>query len=275
MRVPDVGPSRVLPAAFLLLLGLTLASTEMAVPLGWSRGDAVQALTAILTLVAIAVALWGDRLRSWFHPPALILDPRCRLPDCDVSRHPVLLGGLEVPNRFRPQANLRVRVWNVGSGAAHRIEVLLDRILVLDALTFRAVSEVDWLLPMMIKCLHTREVEEVIRDVLPPGAQAHFDLGAGVPVPDSGRGTTTVILKTEVDQPGFTNQLSEGTYALRLRIFCAEAESPFEHWIRLRVGSKWPVGEDAVIGNHIHFEGIETPQGADSFPDGPTQSPSH
>jgi hypothetical protein len=192
-----------------------------------------ETLTAVGTLAAVAVALFGESFWRWWRRPGLSAAVRPGPPDCHKT--PIRVEGV-VEHAYY----FRLWIENNGRGPAEQVQVFVSRLLRRDADgEFRQVSE---FLPMYLRWTH---VDELSVPRIQPGMGRHCELGRVLE-----RWPVGFELLLEVAPLTGRHVLPSGTYRLELRIAAANA-APVSAVFELAFDGVWRDDEADMLRDGV------------------------
>jgi hypothetical protein len=245
--------------------------------MAWSRDEIINLVTAIGTavaaIVALAIAVFQDRMRTWFMRPKLDVSIDLCPPDCHKTkmryRHSLrgyFEGGVSLqrdPKEWPREKEVdtyyfRLRVKNSGSQKAEWVEVFAARLSKKQA--DGSYKSVDSFLPMNLVWSHCREV---FLPAISPGTYKHCDLAHILDPRDRGRisgedtawpnvppAKTVLSLDTFVQPYTRSYLLPFGTYYLTLIVAAANVKA-ITKTLEITLTGDWYDNEQEMLGQGI------------------------
>ena len=228
------------------------------------------AMSALATLMAVAVALFWREIVRWWRRPRLTATLRARSPDCVMTfapfTHPVT-EEVTLAGCFY----LRLWVENFGHTAARRVQVFASRL-------SRMRDDGSWVendqfLPMNLRWSHSQQRlsgPEIFAQMIAPQMGKHCDLGHILDpdrrevfgleeqpwqTVDGDAHNTVLSLDLEVKPKTQTHLIAPGRHCLELRVAAANAE-PVTVEIEFILSGAWIEDEGRAIPGMIEVRRV-------------------
>lgn len=195
----------------------------------------VNIILAIITFLAVLVALFQERIKDWFNLAHLDLNINLDPPDCHQ---------IDLTDQSRAFLSkciyLRIRVINFKGKTAKNVEIIASNLWRYDNDTYNVVKT---FLPMNLRWSHLHRAKEVV----PPKSFRFCDLGPIRPL------QSNVVLKLDtIVQPNpvsggvLPNVLEAGKYKLELLISGDNTKPKIYTWI-IEFSDQWSDDEDIML----------------------------
>ena len=215
---------------------------------------------AVVTFLAVVVALLKEELQALWRKPELTLHVRLAPPDCHKTELTVFNQQTGAVIDRWPCYYFRVWVENTGNVRAKQVQVFASRLLRKQADgTFK---EEPQFLPMNFKWSHTGEV---FTKGISPKMGKHCDIGhlvhpthvanAGHTIASVPGGKTVVCLDLEVTPNTRTHLVGPGIYRIELRIAAANVK-PVVKTIELTQTGDWSDDEAKMFSDGVGFRAV-------------------
>jgi len=248
-------------------------------PVPWSRGEIINLITAIgavvAAIVALAIAVFQDRMRTWFMRPKLEISIDLCPPDCHKTKMRYahsLRGYFEGGTSVQPPRDprewprekevdtyyFRLRVKNSGSQKAESVEVFAAHLSKKQA--DGSPKPVGSFLPMNLVWSHLREV---FLPAISPGTYKHCDLahilnpedrawvpGEDTTWPNVSPAKTVLSLDTFVQPYTQSHLLPFGIYHLTIIVAAANAKAITKK-LEITLTGDWYDNEQEMLGQGI------------------------
>ena len=211
--------------------------------MAFSTSDTIQLGGVIVTLFAVLVALFKEKLWQWWNKPELGVRLNCKPPDCHICRTTLNDNLNRVQHDVGNWFYLRLWVSNKGKSAAENVQVLASRLL-------RATAPNNYIpqndfLPLNLVWAHSNEI---FRARIPGGMGRHCDLGhiadpkfksmhretkPGVP-----EEKTILCFALEAHPLTLVHLEPPGDYKLEL-IVAADNAEPIKKTVRIELTGDW------------------------------------
>lgn len=239
-------------------------------------GSIAQWVAAVLTLLAIIVALFKEALIGLFYKPILNIKADLTPPNCQKTKynHPLNATIFSVPaSAFHHAMDdeilkldcyyLRIWVENNGNRSAKQVQVFASKLLKQRAdLTF---GEEEWFLPMNLKWSHSPDSDpEIYAERISSKMGKHCDLGHIIDPKERGQipgedrsdiPSNQIILSLDLETK--TNTLSHlvppGVYRLQLKVAASNCE-PVTKCLEITLKGEWHDDQDKMFSD---FFGIK------------------
>jgi hypothetical protein len=194
-------------------------------------------LMSILTFIAIVVALFEERIRSWVWKPKLIISIKNESPDCQSFIR-------SMNDWYEGTYLMRIRVWNKGSVEARGVEVFASRIEELDN---REWKELSSFLPMNLNWSHFGNSTILLKS-LPPETYKHCDI---VTLSVFGDGKRRAAVNTFVSPTNRANELVvDKSYRIEIWVSASNAKMQKQK-IQFSYSSDWKTRDPLERGVKI------------------------
>ena len=207
-------------------------------------------ISAIATLLAVAVALFNETFWRWIRKPTLT---------CSVTKEKTIIN-VGQPGKLLWAGDcyyLRLWIHNCGRSRAEKVQVLLSEVTrENDHGVFRPVKD---FLPMNLRWTHSDFFRpEIFADGISPNMGKFCDLASicdpanptQLPLPGLRPSEVTIDLWTEVFPNTLTHRLLPDIYRFTLKIAAANCQ-PTEKHIEITVKGPWYVDEDVMLSDGI------------------------
>lgn len=201
-----------------------------------SAGFWVQVVLAVITFLAVIVALFQEKIKDFFNSARLKLEINLKPPDC----HQIDLTN-QVNGQFISKCiYLRIRVTNVWGKTATNVEIMAANMWKLKSNKEEAIKS---FLPMNLRWSHLHRVAEAI----PPKSFRFCDLGAIRPL----NGKVVLWLDT-IAQPNpvsggvIPNRIEAGEYKLELLISGGNTNPEVTSW-KIKFSDQWSDDENEMM----------------------------
>lgn len=214
---------------------------------GGSTGSAAQWVSAAVTFLAVAAALFKEDIVKHWRRPRLVAKLKLEPPDC--HKVPATLVNQETHRTIGTIDAYYFRIWieNTGSVRAENAQVFAAELRRKNvAGSFQREGS---FLPMNLKWAHTGKV---FADGIAPRMGMHCDLGHIFDparlqaLRPGGDGLARFILDTEVVPNSLSNEIAPGVYQLDLRIAASNAP-PLEISYEINFTGKWFAEEREML----------------------------
>lgn len=215
-----------------------------------NKGFWVQVSLAVITLVAVLVALFQEKIKEWFNQSVLDMKINLNPPDC----HQIALSNPETGQSICSSIYIRIRVEHIKGSAAENCEIM--------ALKFWKITrngqkeEVQSFLPMNLIWSHFQP--RTINTRIAKKLFHHCDFGFFAPFNEGNR---TILKLDTMVQPNlvasgeYPNVFQPGKYEFELLLSGDNAKPLKKKWL-LEFDENWTEDEQEMLTRHIKFEEI-------------------
>lgn len=210
----------------------------------------IQIVLAVITLFAVLVALFQEKLKSLFNQASLDLKINQQPPDC----HQIDLTNSQTGQLLCKSIYIRIKISNNSKNTANNTEIMLSSFWKINKNGERKV--IKHFLPMNLVWSHFQPRRTTVH--IPKDLFRHCDFGYFAPL---NNGKTMLKLDTMV-QPNCVsggivpNILKPGDYEFELLLSGDNVKPQKKRW-KLSFDGTWSNHEPAMLSRHIHFEEMD------------------
>ena len=210
--------------------------------------NGVNIALAIITFLAVLVALFQEKIRQFFNSAKLEMKINLVPPDC----HKISLANGSTGQHLCNSIYIRIRITNADSPSAENVEVILSNFWKIKSDGNKQILEK--FLPMNLIWSHFQPRTHQIK--IPKGISRHCDFGYFAPIGDQGK----VLLKLDtIVQPNpvaggeLPNIMKEGKYEFELLISGDNVIPRRKRWA-LDFDGIWSEDEKEMLNKHIKIQ---------------------
>ena len=216
--------------------------------------------SAIVTLLAVLVALFREEIRIRWYRPILSATIRLKAPDCHKTELVSSKGLIALVGECY---YLRIWVQNEGRQRAEKVQVFVSGLQKQHA--DGLFKDVDSFLPMNLRWSHSSP-PEIFAEGISPGMGRHCDFGHILdPVfreqlkfstpPLFAKGRTILELDLEVQPNKLSHLVLEGHYRFHVKVAAANSHPTEKCW-DLNLTGKWFPEEDKMFSEGIGIKSL-------------------
>jgi hypothetical protein len=222
--------------------------------------------TMLAVIVALAVALFQDKMRAWIMRPKLDVSIDVSPPDCHKTQIGVSYVTTPGTTEYIDAYRFRLEVTNSGNEKAESVEVFAARLLEQQA--DRTFKEVNWFLPMNLAWSHFEESPQRFLDIS-PGTYKHCDLAHIIEPrerdtiraerktgPNISPDKTILSLDTIVKPHTKSYLLPFGTYRLIISVAASNAKAD-RKTLEIRLTGDWYDDEQEMLEQGIDIQVLD------------------